>query len=145
MEFLANERSWESQKFPQNHEKWTFLSLTFYNAPSLHAVENSDWEKMVTNFLIIFSKTTVTRFLNNCRIGLPRKGLSTKCRKMCEKCPKIVWRVWNHHFLTVFGRFLAYSVNAFVWWPCPMIARYNLRCHNPGSFWGDRISHFKPL
>ena len=24
-------------------EKWTFLSLAFYNAPSLHTVENISW------------------------------------------------------------------------------------------------------
>ena len=49
MEFLQNRRSSENQKPPENlrklktprklPRKWTFLSLAFYNAPSLHTVK----------------------------------------------------------------------------------------------------------
>ena len=40
VEFLENRRSSENQNPPENlPEKWTFLSLAFYNAPSLHTVE----------------------------------------------------------------------------------------------------------
>ena len=40
VEFLESRRSWENQKPPRKSpEKWTFLSLAFYNAPSLHTVE----------------------------------------------------------------------------------------------------------
>ena len=40
MEFLENRQSCENQKPPEKSpEKWTFLSLAFYNAPSLHTVE----------------------------------------------------------------------------------------------------------
>ena len=35
-EFLENRSSWENQKPP---EKWTILSVAFYNAPNLHTVE----------------------------------------------------------------------------------------------------------
>ena len=41
VEFLESMRSWENQKPPENRpEKWTCLSLSFCNAPSLHTV---DW------------------------------------------------------------------------------------------------------
>ena len=40
MEFLENRRSWRKAKTPRKSpEKWTFLSLAFYNAPSLHTVK----------------------------------------------------------------------------------------------------------
>ena len=40
VELLQNRRSLENQKPPENcPKKWTFLSLAFYNAPSLHAVK----------------------------------------------------------------------------------------------------------
>ena len=39
MEFLENRPSWENLKTPRKSpEKWIFLSLAFYNAPSLHTV-----------------------------------------------------------------------------------------------------------
>ena len=42
MEFLQNRRSSENQKPPDNRQKkWTFPSLAFYNAPSLHIVNHS--------------------------------------------------------------------------------------------------------
>ena len=45
VEFLENRRSWETQKLPRKSpEKWTFLSLAFYNAPSLHT-DNSGKKK----------------------------------------------------------------------------------------------------
>ena len=39
VEFMENRRSWENQKPPENRQKWTFLGLAFYNAPSLHTVD----------------------------------------------------------------------------------------------------------
>ena len=42
VEFLKNRRSWENQKTPKKSpEKWIFLGLAFYNAPSLHTVKIS--------------------------------------------------------------------------------------------------------
>ena len=42
MEFLENRRSCENQKPPRKlPEKWTFLSLAFYNAPSLDTVNQN--------------------------------------------------------------------------------------------------------
>ena len=39
VEFLENRRSRENQKPPEIARKVTFLSLAFYNAPSLHTAE----------------------------------------------------------------------------------------------------------
>ena len=41
LEIIENKRSSENQKPPRKNrpEKWIFLSLAFYNAPSLHTVE----------------------------------------------------------------------------------------------------------
>ena len=42
VEFLESRRSSEKQKTPRKSlDKWTFLSLAFYNAPSLHTVDKS--------------------------------------------------------------------------------------------------------
>ena len=43
MEFLENRRSSENQKNKKLPEKWTFLSLAFYNAASLQTVESHIW------------------------------------------------------------------------------------------------------
>ena len=40
VEFLEKRRSWENQSPRKSPEKWTFLSLAFYNAPSLHTVDS---------------------------------------------------------------------------------------------------------
>ena len=40
MEFLQKTGDFEKSKTPRkSQEKWTFLSLAFYNAPILHIVE----------------------------------------------------------------------------------------------------------
>ena len=54
----------------------------------------------------------------------PEKG---NVDKMSEKCPKIVRRHRKHIFWT----FFAHLVAAFVWRPCPMLARYSLSCLAP--------------
>ena len=54
--------------------------------------------------------------------------MSTKCPNKVEKnCPKNVQRGRKHNFRTFFWIFFAYLLGAFVWWPCPMLARYNPR------------------
>ena len=45
-------------------------------------------------------------------------------RKMSDKCPKIVRRGRERNFRT-FWTILAYLVDVFVWWLCPMLAHYN--------------------
>ena len=68
--------------------------------------------------------------------------MSTKCpknaEKMSEKCPKIVRGGADNttfgHFLTIF----AYLVDAFVWRPCPMLAR-GLPIEKKGHLIGDHL------
>ena len=45
--------------------------------------------------------------------------MSEKCPKNCPEGPKT-------QFSGIFWTIFAYLVDAFVWWPCPMLARYNL-------------------
>ena len=59
----------------------------------------------------------------------PEKGIvdkmSEKCRKnvrkMSENCPEGLQRQFSDIFWTI----IAHLVGAYVWWPCPMLARYN--------------------
>ena len=57
-----------------------------------------------------------------------KKGMPTKCPKNIEKCPKNDQNLSTGTETTIFGHlmtFFDYLVDTFVWWPCPMLARYN--------------------
>ena len=53
--------------------------------------------------------------------------MSEKCRKNVRKMSKNCPEGPKTQFRTFFWTIFAHLVDAFVWWPCPMHARYNIR------------------
>ena len=69
MEFLKNRRSWQSPQTPrQSSEKWTLLSLAFYNAPSLHIVDGIPRCDTLFVLLCACRKTVVNCHNSSCEI-----------------------------------------------------------------------------
>ena len=70
---------------------------------------------------------SIFRLVTGKALDSPEKGnvdkMSEECRKSVIKLFKACPEGLKRHF----SDFLAHVVDAFVWWPCPMRARYNFR------------------